>query len=121
MNYSLHLYRQTRQTIRENLKPFISQKGNRIALYGTTEATELAFLTLRELEIEACLVIDGIKGQDTFLGIPVRALSDIKMDDFDFLLLSDFSPEKKDIDFLIHQGIPENKILSMQNISGGSK
>jgi hypothetical protein len=117
MNYSLHLYRQTRQTIRENLKPFISQKGNRIALYETTEATELAFLTLRELGIDACLVIDGVKGQDTFLGIPVRALSEIKTEDFDLLLFSDFSPEGKDINFLIRQGVPNSKILFMQNVT----
>lgn len=119
MNYSLHLYRQTRQTIRENIKPFISKNGNRIALYGTTEATELAFLTLRELGVEACLVIDGIKDRETFLGIPVRALSEIKSQDFDLLLLSDFSPEKKDIAFLIDQGIPKFKILTMQNSPPG--
>ena len=75
MNYSLHLYREARQTIRDGIKPLLSQRANRVALYGTNEAMELAFLTLRELGIEASLVIDGKGNQDTFLGIPVRPLS----------------------------------------------
>jgi len=114
MNYSLHLYRQARQTIRDEMKAFLFQRANRVALYGTNEATELAFLTLRELGIEASLVIDGKGTQDTFLGIPVRPLSEITGDEFDLLVFSDFSPDSGNIAFLTNQGIPEYKILTLQ-------
>lgn len=113
MNYSLHLFRQARKTIRQEIQPFILQKANRVALYGTTEATELAFLTLRELGIEASVVFDGTMGRNTFLGIPVRPLSEISSDDFDLIILSNFSPEEQDITFLTNQGIPKEKILTL--------
>ncbi len=109
----MHLFRQARKTIRQEIQPFILQKANRVALYGTTEATELAFLTLRELGIEASLVFDGTMGRDTFLGIPVRPLSEISSDDFDLIILSNFSPQEQDITFLTNQGIPKEKILTL--------
>lgn len=112
MNYSLHLYRQARQTIREEIKPFLLQRVNRIALYGINEATELAFLTLRELGIEPCLVIDGLQDQDTFLGIPVRSLSEITPDDFDLIIVPKFGLVGQELTILDDKHIPKEKILT---------
>lgn len=112
MNYSLHLYRQARQTIRDQIKPFLFQENKRIALYGINEATELAFLTLRELGIEACLVIDGKGNHKTFLGIPVRSLLEIASDDYDLIIAPRFGLADEEISFLNDQHIPKDKILA---------
>jgi len=45
--YALGLYRRTRQTLREALGGVLRDGAGRIALYGTGEAAELAYLTLR--------------------------------------------------------------------------
>jgi DNA-binding MarR family transcriptional regulator len=112
MNYSLHLYRQARQTIRDQIKPFLFQRNKRIALYGINEATELAFLTLRELGIEACLVIDEKGNHKTFLGIPVRSLFEINSDDYDLIIIPRFGLAEEEISFLNDQCIPKDKILA---------
>src|SRR5215831_11908379 len=51
MAYSLRLYRRARQRLRESLGR-LPASAKRIALYGTGEAAELAYLTLKELGLE---------------------------------------------------------------------
>ncbi|HYB70585.1 MAG TPA: winged helix-turn-helix transcriptional regulator, partial [Candidatus Bathyarchaeia archaeon] len=52
MTYSLHLYRRARATLRESLALLPEVGMKRIALYGTGEPAELAYLTLREFGLE---------------------------------------------------------------------
>ena len=56
MVYSLHLYRRTRQTLRESLGRMAADGLKRVAFYGAGEAAELAYLTLRELGLEPVAV-----------------------------------------------------------------
>src|SRR5215510_15486141 len=48
MAYALNLYRRTRETLRESLGSLAARETKRVALYGTGDAAELAYLTLRE-------------------------------------------------------------------------
>src|SRR3989449_3076371 len=61
MDYSLHLYREVRQHLTYVLRPCRDEGVSRIAVYGTGEAAELAYLSLREqgLEPVAIFTIDG--------------------------------------------------------------
>lgn len=113
MGYSLHLYRQTRKILREGLEPLLDRGGQRIAIYGTSEAAELTFLTLRELGLDVSAVISEDGGQGDFLGIPVRRLSDISPDGLDLIIMAGFPLEKPDIRTLKQHGIPDRKIFSL--------
>src|SRR5579872_293380 len=44
IDYSLHLYREVREHLRKALQPCRADGVNRIAVYGTGEAAELAYL-----------------------------------------------------------------------------
>src|SRR3989442_8931287 len=52
MSYALNLYRRTRETLRGTLAELAPAGAKRIALYGTGDAAELAYLTLREFGLE---------------------------------------------------------------------
>src|SRR6266481_4209551 len=52
MDYSLHLYREVRQHLSHVLRPCKEDGTERIAVYGTGEAAELAYLSLREQGLE---------------------------------------------------------------------
>lgn len=67
---SLALYRETRQKLRDALQPVVGDGFTRVALYGTGEACELAYLTLRETGLEPVGVYAD-KGDGSFLGLPV--------------------------------------------------
>src|SRR2546428_840534 len=74
MAYALNLYRRTRETLRESLGLLAATDMKRVALYGTGDAAELAYLTLREFGLEPVGVF--AESGDRFLGQPVRPLAE---------------------------------------------
>lgn len=113
MSYSLNLYRRTRQTLRESLKLLHETGMKRIALYGTGEAAELAYLTLKELGLEPIGVFAREAGGH-FLGFPVGAVSELNGRDFDGLILATFErPEPHAIE-LARLGLPREKFLTLR-------
>src|SRR5262247_1007614 len=73
MSYALNLYRRTRETLRQTLAELTPAGAKRIALYGTGDAAELAYLTLKEFGLEPVAVFARDAGAD-FLGFPVQPL-----------------------------------------------
>src|SRR5215203_2399223 len=71
MEYSLFLYGQVRLHLRKVLESAVLGNRRRIAVYGTGEAAELAYLSIAELGLELVAVFDG-KDAGRFLGQTVR-------------------------------------------------
>jgi DNA-binding MarR family transcriptional regulator len=120
MRYSLRLYRESRQNLREILAPLCQGSVKRVAIYGTGEAAELAYLTLKELRIEPSAILDG-DGTDFFLGYPVRRLSEVAVDDFDYVILATLeSPERICAEFE-RRGILRQSLIALRaSTSGGT-
>ena len=74
LRYSLQLYGQVQQSFRSALGPLAEDGVKRVALCGTGEAAELAYLTLRELGLEPARIFDDTPG-GLFLGVAVRLLN----------------------------------------------
>src|SRR5215510_15691926 len=84
MDYSLHLYGEVRQHLREALAE-CAAADRRVAIYGRGEAAELAYLSLREFGLEPVAIFDeqngsaapeSPNGSKVFLGMPVRPLAE---------------------------------------------
>ena len=76
MTLSMALYKETRAALSERLRPLVMAGVTRFALLGVGEAAELAYLTLRELGLEAVGVYKEPAG-GTFLGFPVLPREDL--------------------------------------------
>jgi DNA-binding MarR family transcriptional regulator len=116
MSYSLNLYRRTRQTLRESLSLLPQNGVKRIALYGTGEAAELAYLTLREAGIEPV----GIYARDSgghFLGFPVRAVAELVGEEFDAVILATFERPEPQAAALKRLGLPGEKIVALRRVA----
>ena len=116
MEYSLQLYRQTRRALRESLVPLARAGHRRVVLYGTGEAAELAYLTLRELGLELTGVADGDGKQGTFLGLPIQAPIDVSWESVDLIIVATFTPAEGLIRALTEQGIPREKIVPLGGV-----
>jgi DNA-binding MarR family transcriptional regulator len=90
LSHSLQLYRGTRDALREALRPLAADASKRVALYGSGEAAELAYLTLREMGVDP-VVVFADSGQAEFLGIPVRSTADVD-DSLDRVIVAAFGP-----------------------------
>src|SRR5207249_9785028 len=89
MGHSLQLYRRTRDNLREAMGQLGRNGMKRIALCGTGEAAELAYLTLKECGLEPGGRY-AAAGGGHFLGLPVRPVSELPAADVDGIVIATF-------------------------------
>ena len=119
MVYALNLYRRARQTLRESLSRLPGAGVKRVALYGTGEAAELAYLTLKEFELEP-LGIYASRGGGTFLGIPVKPVAELADESRDAVVIATFDRPEPHVAELVGFGVAPAKILTLRVPAPGS-
>jgi len=112
MRHSVVLYRQARQTWRDSLGLLPRNGARRVALYGTGEAAELAYLTLRELGLEPVLVLDR-HGGGTFLGHHVRGVSEVAPADCDWIVIVALEGAERIVTQLRRRGFPRDGLVTL--------
>jgi DNA-binding MarR family transcriptional regulator len=113
MAYSLRLYRRARATLRGSLDQLSQEGMKRIALYGTGEAAELAYLALREFGLEP-IGIFAREGGGAFLGFPVRAVRELTEEEFDGVILATFDRPEQPVAELTALGLPPAKLFTLR-------
>jgi len=112
MDRSLALYRLARATLRDALAHLPRSGLRRIALYGTGEAAELAYLTLREAGLEPVGVF-ARNAEGVFLGLTVRDWRELATADVDRIVVATFDKPKLHVPDLVALGIPAEKLLTL--------
>ena len=112
MDYSLHLYGEVRQHLREALQ-HCAAAGQRVAICGRGEAAELAYLSLKETGLEPVMVLDS-QGGGEFLGMPVRPLADHAQVEYDLIIVATLDPASTKVAELLNAGVPEAKLYSLR-------
>jgi DNA-binding MarR family transcriptional regulator len=112
MQYSLSYYRNMRTRLKEMMAPFDASHGQRVVIYGTTELAELAYLSLREMNIDCVGFIDG-SSRESFLSCPVSSLDRIAGWQFDRVLITDLDHAAACEEQLVLSGVPREKVLRL--------
>ena len=112
MQYSLSYYRDRRTRLKEMMATFDGTHGRRVVIYGTTELAELAYLSLREMNIDCVGFIDG-SSRESFLSCPVSSLDTIGQWQFDRVLIADLDHAADSEEQLVQSGVPREKILRL--------
>jgi len=110
MALSLDLYRKTRQGLRETMRPLVEHGVQRFALYGTGEAAELAYLTLREFGLEP-MAVYAEDGRRDFLGLPVRPLVEMNDGKGDRVIVATFDQPNRHRALLARCGVGEDRLI----------
>ena len=116
MAYSLRLFRRTRGNLRQTMGRLHAAGMKRFALCGVGEAAELAYLTLREFELEPVGVFDRAAGA-TFLGFPVRPLEELSGEDVDGVIVATFDRPERRVAELGRLGVPLGKCLTLRRLT----
>ncbi len=114
--YAVEIYRRARQTLRESLSLLPRNGLKRIALYGTGEPAELAYLTLKEFGLEPVGIFAREPGGG-FLGFPVRAVTELAGEEFDALVLATFERPEEQVGELVSLGLPKDKVLTLRRLT----
>jgi predicted transcriptional regulator len=112
MDYSLHLYGEVRQHLREAMQD-CAAAGKRVAIYGSGEAAELAYLSLKESGLEPVAIFDQDGGRD-FLGMPVQPLANVPAADFDLIIVAALDRSGQQSADLLQIGVPRDKLFPLR-------
>src|ERR1700704_2879078 len=112
MQYSLSYYRDMRTRLNEMMATFDASHGQRVVIYGTTELAELAYLSLREMNIDCVGFIDG-SSRESFLSCPVSSPDRIGQWQFDRVLIADLDHAEACEGQLVQSGVPREKVLRL--------
>ena len=110
MSFSLYLYGQTRKKLRETLVPLVAGNHRRFAIYGTGEAAELAYLTLKELDLEP-IAVYADTGHETFLGMRVRPTAELATAEIDRVIVAAFDEAAEREAKRLHGVVPDEKVI----------
>lgn len=111
--YSLHLYRRARELLRQELSLLSANGLKRIVLYGTGEAAELAYLTLRELGLEP-LGVFSREPAGPFLGFAVRDIAELAPDEIDGVIVATFEQPEAHLTELRRRGFAASQLLTLR-------
>ena len=113
MDYSLHLYGDVRQHLREVLQE-CAAADRRVAIFGRGEAAELAYLSLKEFGIDPVAIFDLEGGRD-FLGMPVRAVREHAQFDYDLMIVATLERSfDRQLAALEADGVARDKLLPLR-------
>ncbi len=112
MQYSLSYYRDMRTRLKEMMSTFNGTRGQRVVIYGTTELAELAYLSLREMNIDCVGFIDE-SSRESFLSCPVSSPERIAGWQFDRVLIADLEHAAACEEQLVRSGMPREKVLRL--------
>jgi len=112
MQYSLSHYRDMRGRLRDTLSRATGSGVKRVVIFGTSEFAEMAYLSLREMELTLVGFID--EGQaESFLSYPVRRPSVLNEWEFDAVLLADIERSQQHRETLAQHHVPNGKVLAL--------
>ena len=112
MQYSLSYYRDMRIRLKEMMSTFDAAHGQRGVIYGTTELAELAYLSLREMNIDCVGFIDG-GSRESFLSCPVSSPERVADWQFDRVLIADLEHAAACEEQLVQSGVPRGKVMRL--------
>ncbi len=112
LEYALSHYRELRARLREALSRMARNGMNRVVIYGTSELAEMAYLSLREMQMTLVGFVDDGR-QESFLSYPVRSLDVLREWQFDAVLLANFDQQTGVRAKLEHHQVPDSKIIAL--------
>lgn len=112
MKYSLSYYRDIRSRLKGMLTALDGVDGRRVVIVGTGELAELAYLSVKEMNMTCVGFADGASC-DSFLSYPVSSLDALRNWDFDHVLIADIEQAPDYEAQLIQFGVPKDKVLNL--------
>lgn len=112
MQYSLSYYRDIRDRLRKTLAAAANDGAKRVVIYGTGELAEMAYLSLREMNLTLVGFVDD-REVDTFLSYPVWRPNVLADWEFDAVLLADLARTADAAETLARQQVAGDKVLAL--------
>ena len=114
-------YRRVRTILYDDLSGLALNKESRVAIVGTDELAELAYLALRDIGVDDIDVFS--RERSTFLGMPVRELGSMTAESYASVVLAVSGTATVD-DYrgrLLAAGLPSSRLVELMRPRGGGR
>lgn len=108
-----NLYRVARRDFHRLFNNIRKSNIKKVVFCGVDEVTEIAYLSLKEAEIELSAIIDKTVRGKKFFGYDIHPLEDIKTIDYDIIIITAFQGGDSLKESLQQAGVPEQKICEI--------
>ncbi len=114
LQYSLQLYNQARGVLRARLGSLAAQGRKRMVFYGVGEAAELAYLCVREMDLDLVGVVDAEKAGRRFFDHTVLDPKVLPQLEYDCVVVTSFDDGKGLRQQLESMGISSAVVVTMR-------
>ena len=108
-----NLYRVARTDFHDLFAQFRLSKKKRVVFCGVDEVTEIAYLSLKESELELAGIIDAKTGRKKFLGHDILPIYEVRIIDYDVIVITSFGGGEGLRQALIDSGVDAGKIADI--------
>lgn len=122
-NYT-NLYRNARRDFKKLFSEICRQGVGKVVFAGIDEVTEIAYLSLQEVDIQLQGAVDDEKEGESFFGIPIIAFRDVHNLEHESIIITTFGKKDYAYRMLIENGVHPGHICTIYDIgsdSGGAK
>ena len=106
-------YQRVRYLLREDIQSLPLNSESRVALIGTSELAELAYLALRDMEVEDIYVYQINPTKPKFLGIEVNALASMDPGQFAKIVVAVRQDSEDVLERLHEAGALESQVVQL--------
>ena len=106
-----NLYKVARQDFQRLFHNLHKDNVKKVVFCGSDEVAEIAYITLQEFEIKLVAVVDSKSGSKSFLGQKTRSIEDLKIMDYDRVIITSFLKQEELYSEILKIGVPPDKIL----------
>ena len=111
-------YQRVRHILREDFSTLPLNKESRVAIVGTTELAELAYLALRDVGVDDIDVFARNSDTPQFLGMPVRALEAIEPGEYAKVVVADSSHQDAAREEVYASGVSDSQVVELLRPQG---
>ena len=106
-------YRRVRRILRDDFSKLPLNRESRVAIVGTSDLAELAFLALRDIGVDEIEVFERSPTRPSFLGIPVQELDTIDPSGFSKIVMADSGDPDVSRNGLYAMGVSESQVVEL--------
>ena len=110
ISLSYNYFKCARNRLHELYDELLQQGKHRIVFYGAGEVAEIAHLSMTGTDLQLVAVIDPQKVGELFGGQVIQSCTDIKLSDFDAVLITAVDSHETILGMMKRAGVPLDKI-----------
>jgi len=110
IQYSFHFYKTARRKLKTLLSTLENGGVQSAIFYGASDLAEIAYVSLRETNLELVGIVDDFKSGEKFLGLTILHPSILARLKYDKIIVTSISSKDAIYDNLIKLNIPKSKI-----------